>query len=68
MEKGLIRESDIDLAATVDGRWGPRLEKLLNDGRLDEIAVAALAEELGELRDEAVADTLDSERKRSPIS
>jgi serine/threonine-protein kinase len=52
VDQGLISEGE--LAALADagadaatGRWGPRIERLLDDGRLDEIGVAALAEAVG---------------------
>src|SRR4051812_45324830 len=68
VDKGLIDagalEEPADSTARPTGRWGPRIERLLDDGRLDEIAVAALAEELGILGGEvthpAIAATLDA--------
>src|SRR5207245_247441 len=59
IDRGLIGEPDLEPPAgdAATGRWGPRVERLLEEGRLDEIAVAALAEEIG-----AAAETVESAR------
>jgi serine/threonine-protein kinase len=65
VQKGLLVEADlsVDGEPSSSGRWGPRIEKLLTEGRIDEIAVAALAEEVSSWSDEEIARTLDSSPK-----
>jgi hypothetical protein len=44
---GDAAEVSSDGPTAFTGSWGPRIEALLRRGRLDKVALAALAEELG---------------------
>jgi tetratricopeptide (TPR) repeat protein/predicted Ser/Thr protein kinase len=64
--KGLIDERDVESAgeSSSQGRWGARIEWLIAEGRLDEIAVAALAEGLDGWSPAELASTVDSKPPR----
>ena len=61
IDKGLIAEQDLESpGGRESGRWGARIERLIEDGRLDEIAVAAIAEEVAALRADHATATQDA--------
>ena len=60
--KGLIDERDLEPRGPSQrpGRWGERVEWLLDEGRLDEITVAALAEEVDAWTADELSRTLET--------